>query len=122
MAIAIAGTALAALVQAIGTNLRHAALSGEYTQATALAESMLSRVGAELPLRTGEHRGRFDARFQWRRVIRKYHAEDLAPDSDTAAPLTPYEIAVTVWWDTDNGVRQLTLRTLRLKLNGRSAS
>lgn len=116
VAVAIAGTALAGLVQAVGSNLRHAALTNEYTQATALAESMITRVGTDLPLRTGTHRGRFDRTFHWRRTIRA-HLEDQAVDPETTTPLLPVEVAVTVWWKNGNQDRQVTLRTIRLKPN-----
>lgn len=116
VAIAIAGTTLAGLVQAVAGNLRHAALAGAYTEATALAESMMTRVGTELPLRTGTQEGRFDGTFRWRRVIRP-RDENLPAGAQTAPPLTPYEVAVTVWWNDGSRRRQVALRTLRLKLD-----
>lgn len=112
-AMAVAGLALAGLVQAVGANLRHAALTGEYTRATALAESMLSRVGTELPLVPGTRHGRFDGTFHWQRTIRP--PKD--PEPDTAAPpLLPHEVEVTVWWPAGERTREVTLRTLRLKV------
>ena len=116
VAIAIAGTAVAGLVQAIGSNLRHTALTGEYTQATALAESMLTRLGSELPLETGVRDGHFDAKFRWRRAVQARWQEDpLRAADEVTPPVLPYEIAVTVWWNSQSRIRHVTLRTLRLK-------
>lgn len=115
VAIAVAGTTLAGLVHAVGTNLRHAALTHEYTRATALAESMITRVGTELPLQAGTQRGRFDGTFRWQRTIRT--DDDPAPAADEP-PLQPHEIDVTVWWRDGGRTRQVTLHTMRLKAAG----
>lgn len=113
VALAIAGTALAGLLQAVGTQARHTALAREYAAATALAESMLARAGRETRLQSGSRRGRFDDTFQWRRTIR-VHDTNEAPGVGAAAPVTPYEVTVTVSWRTGHRVRDVTLRTLRL--------
>lgn len=112
VALAIAGTALAGLLQAVGTQAHHTALAREYATATALAESMLARTGREIRLQSGTRRGRFDETFQWRRSIR-IHETDAAPVGATP-PVTPYEVTVTVSWRTGHRLRDVTLRTLRL--------
>lgn len=111
VALAIAGTALAGLLQAVGTQAHHTALAREYATATALAESMLARTGREIRLQSGTRRGRFDDTFQWRRSIR-IHETNAAPGA--APPVTPYEVTVTVSWRTGHRLRDVTLRTLRL--------
>lgn len=114
VAIAIAGTTLATLMQVVGANVKRAALTHQFTEATAMAESMLTRAGTDLPLQAGVNEGRFDEIYAWRRAIAVFH-EDPFYDSETELPLVPYEIAVTVWWRDGGQRRQVTLRTLRLK-------
>lgn len=114
VAIAIAGTTLAGLVRAVGDNLRHAALAGEYTEATALAESMMARVGNDLPLRAGVEQGRIDETFAWRRVVRPRGS--VPGGGEATPPVTPYEVVVTVMWSDGGHRRQVTLHTVRLML------
>lgn len=120
-ATAIAGAMLAVLMQVVGANVNRAALTSRFTEATALAESMLTRIGAELPLEAGVEEGRFDRVYAWRRTIRVFH-EDPFHDSETELPLVPYEVDVTVWWRDGAQLKDVTLRTLRLKQHDRHAS
>lgn len=114
VAIAIAGTTLATLMQVVGANVNRAVLTRQFTEATAIAESMLTREGTELPLQVGVDKGRIDEVYAWRRAIRIFH-EDPFYDSETELPLVPYEVTVTIWWNDGSRRRQVTLRTLRLK-------
>lgn len=120
-AVAIAGTALAVLMQVIGANVNRAALTSRFTEATALAESILTRTGTDLPLVVGVDEGRFDRVYAWRRATQVFH-EDPLHDVETELPLVPYEVAVTVWWRDSGQRKQVTLRTLRLKKHEQYAS
>lgn len=119
VALAIAGTALAGLLQAVGTQAHHTALARQYAAATALAESMLARTGREIPLRSGTRRGRFDDTFRWRRNV---EIHETTPGPGPAPPVTPYEVTVTVSWQTGDRRREVTLRTLRLNLEAADAA
>jgi general secretion pathway protein I len=114
VALAIAATALAALLQAGGSQAHYAALAREYAAATVLAESMLARTGRDIRLEPGTRQGRFDDTFHWRRTVTVYGTDAPLRHGATPPPVTPYEVTVTVSWRTGDRLRDVTLRTLRL--------
>ena len=115
VALAIAGFSLTALLHALGTSARQAELSREYSTATYLAESGLSRIGRDLPLEAGLQQGQFDQTYRWRSNITDAVSTQVSESRD--ARVKPFQIDFTVWWKSGDKVRDLTLRTLRLKAN-----
>lgn len=114
VALAVAGVALAVLLQAVGGNASRSLLSREYVIATAFSESMLARVGRDIPLDAGTERGRMGRIFTWQRTILLYPVDQ--PVHEAAAAVVPYEIVVRIEWISGGRSHEFSLRSLRLRL------
>jgi hypothetical protein len=95
------------LAQILQTGLRQSHSAKNMAAASLLARSQLARIGTELPLEVGETEGEADG-MRWRTVI------DLAEMATENAELAPYRVQVTVAWDGDRTLQDLTLTTLRI--------
>lgn len=115
VAVAIAGVSLAALLHAAQGNAARSALSHEYVLATTFGESMLARIGRDIPLDAGIGHGRSAEGFSWSRTIKPYPGDRQPAMESDDAPVLPYEIVVTVSWRSGGKPHDLSLRSLRLK-------
>lgn len=111
VAFAILGVSLGVLLQVFATGLRNVSASEEYTQATLYAESILTAIGRDSPLKEGNHSGPVNDRFSWRSAISTY-TEGL-PDPEKIR-VRAYRIAVEVFWGNPPQTRSVKLETLRL--------
>jgi general secretion pathway protein I len=111
VAFAILGISLGVLLQTFATGLRNAGASEDYTQATLYAESILSAIGRETPLKEGNHSGPINDRFSWRSAISAY-TEGL-PDPEKIRARA-YRVDVEVLWGEPAKSRSVKLATLRL--------
>ncbi|WP_245232311.1 type IV pilus modification PilV family protein [Thiorhodococcus minor] len=85
--------------------------SAQYSQAATLAESVLSEVGADIPLEEGITSGTTDSGFEWELSIQ---AVDVSEQYFTEPPATPYRVDATVLWRDAGRARRMALSTLRL--------
>ena len=76
---------------------------------------MLARVGRDILLVPGTEHGQSAAGFYWHRTIRPYTGKRETETDSGAVPVLPYEIAVTVSWQSGGKAHDLSLRSLRLK-------
>lgn len=111
VAFAILAVAATVLMNVFSQGTRQAALAADYGRAAELAESKLAALGIETPLEPGEQRGRFAEGFAWTTSVEPYEEPDAAFDPD--APLRPWLVSVTVFFD--HARRAVTLATLRLE-------
>jgi general secretion pathway protein I len=79
------------------------------SEALALAQSTLDRVGFDIPIGEEEVRGRTDDGFTW-----LVQTEPYAGPKPANGALTGYVVQVTVAWNNRNSLQQLQLRTVRL--------
>jgi prepilin-type N-terminal cleavage/methylation domain-containing protein len=79
------------------------------SEALALAQSTLDRVGFDIPIGEEEIRGRTDAGFIWLVETTPY----TGPRPANGA-LMGYVVQVTVNWNNRNSLQQVQLRTVRL--------
>ena len=107
VAFVIGAFGIMAMLHALSQNTQNSTLSQDYTAATVLAESVLVRLGREHPLTVGQQSGRFE-KYQWQQVTRPYRTT--VANSATI----PYEVIVTVRWQTGRRSRAVELRSLRL--------
>lgn len=110
VAFSILTLVLGALLQVFSGGMRNAALSEEYSRATILAESMLSRAGRDIPLEPGEHGDETDAGYRWSLRVAPYSEKGLLSGSDLAL----YRIDVTVSWQSGTKEREVGLTSLQL--------
>ena len=109
VALAILAVALGALFQSFSTGLRATAVTDRQAAAVMLAQSLLDRIGQDIPLAAGEQAGVADDGLRWSVTI--VPSPLIAPDRRADSPLLPFDVVVTVAGD---GGRPLTLATLRL--------
>jgi hypothetical protein len=75
-----------------------------------LAQSLLARVGTELPLRQGEFTSQYSSRYRWSLRV--------TPIGDTQdfreLPVGAYTIVAEVFWGDGMQERSIALQTLRI--------
>jgi general secretion pathway protein I len=114
VALTILAMSLAVMFQVFSRGLDTTSDASARSVATSMAQSLLARIGPEIPLVEGESRGRFDNGFQWRIRISLYE-----PDRYREIPFVrPYDVAVDVSWDERHPNRHIELATLRLAKTG----
>jgi general secretion pathway protein I len=110
VALAILALSATVLFNVISNALQREAQAQSTAEAVSLAQSLLARVGTELPLAVGETAGAVERRFQWR-----LHTEEYGPTSDRQQwPVAAYQISVEVRWRDGAQDRSIALTTLRL--------
>jgi general secretion pathway protein I len=109
-ALAILTVSLSVLFGLLSDGLRSTSRAEALAEATSLVQSLLDRVGTEMPLRPGTTTGEFADRFRWRLQIEPY--------GDAADrrfwPVNPHRISATVAWGDGLQERSVALTTLRL--------
>ena len=109
VALAILAVALGTLFQAFSTGLRATAVTDRRAAAVMLAQSLLDRIGQDIPLAAGEQAGVSEDGLHWSIAIAP--SPLITPERRADSPLLPFDVAVTVAAD---GGRPVTLTTLRL--------
>lgn len=110
VAFAILALSLGVLMQVFSSGVRNALAGRAYSQAADLAESLLARLGPELPLVLGVQSDT-ELGFHWDIEVVSY------PLPDLAAPLQgieSYLVTARVSWSNLGGTHSLALHTLRL--------
>lgn len=114
VAFIIAALALAALTQGASTGLRSVRVSGHVQEAVSRARSRLAAIGHGVPLQPGEQEGDDGGGFRWRSRITPAATAERGEPNEPRPVL--YELAMTIEWRMDGGVRQVALSTQRLGL------
>jgi general secretion pathway protein I len=110
VALAILALSGAVLLDQISNGIAQASRADAISEAGMLAQSLLARVGTELPLRQGEFTGQYSSRYRWKlRVSPSGNATDARE-----LPVRAYTIAAEVFWDDGIQERSIALRTLRI--------
>jgi prepilin-type N-terminal cleavage/methylation domain-containing protein len=108
--LAILSLALTVLLGAIADALQTSVRARKMAEAGLLAQSLLARVGADLPLQVGRTSGQFGNGSSWQLDIATYGDE-----GDRGGwPVGAYRVAATVLWSNDLHVHPVVLTTLRL--------
>ncbi|HEX8009603.1 MAG TPA: prepilin-type N-terminal cleavage/methylation domain-containing protein [Casimicrobiaceae bacterium] len=116
--LALVGTALFRLFSA---SLNNAALSDEYSRAVVYAESRLTAVALDLPLRETTDQGTSaDGRYAWTAKVEPYVPPGTTSEQDRLAQILPmrlWRLTVTVSWPGEaSKARSLALSTVRLAM------
>jgi general secretion pathway protein I len=109
IALAILAVALGTLFQAFSGGLRATAVVGRQAATVMLAQSLLDRIGQDIPLTAGEQAGVSDDGLRWSIVM--VPSPLIAPERRADSPLLPLDVVVTVAAD---GGRPVVLTSLRL--------
>jgi general secretion pathway protein I len=109
VALAILAVALGALFQSFSTGLRATAVTDQQAAAVMLVQSLLDRIGQDIPFAPGEQAGVSADGLRWSIAIAP--SPLLTAERRADSPLLPFDVVVTVAGD---GGRPLTVATLRL--------
>jgi general secretion pathway protein I len=109
-AIAILSIALGSLMTMIGNALRQTGQADRMAEAGSLAQSLLARLGPELPLGERQDTGQFADGFHWR-----LNSQRFGDAGDRQQwPMSAYKISVEVDWHDGFRERSFVLTSLRL--------
>ena len=78
VALAILALSLSVLLGAISNTAWRSAQAEKLVRAGSLAQSLLAKAGAEMPIREGETTGEFPAGFRWRLIAQPYDDASVA--------------------------------------------
>ena len=102
----VVGTALAV----VSVSLRLADTSRDFTSALSVAENVLGRAGADIPLDGGAREGEVDERYAWRLTSERV----AGGRNGSASELDAYRVVVEVVWVEAGRSRDVRLETVRL--------
>jgi general secretion pathway protein I len=114
VALAILALLLGGLVGLLSDGLRRTGEAEATVQAASLAQSLLARLGTELPLQDGVTTGELAHGYRWRLSVAPYG--DVADRK--AWPVAAYSVSVEIHWGEANEQHSIALTTLRLGPKG----
>jgi general secretion pathway protein I len=110
VALTILALALGVLLNVMSNSIRQTGQAETIAEAGTLAQSLLAKIGTELPLRDGQITGQSDRGFRWRVQIDAY-----GDGTDRREwPVAAHQILAEVLWSDGLQERSLVLTTLRL--------
>jgi len=110
VALAVLSLGLSVLLGMISTGLGRTASAERMAAAGSLAQSLLSEVGTDLPIKTEERNGLFPNGYRWHLKMRLY---DNTKEREER-PIGLYQISAGIEWDEGTERRSFALSTLRL--------
>lgn len=110
IALTILALALSVLLNVMSNSIRQTGQAETAAEAGSLAQSLLAKIGTELPLRSGQITGQSDRGFRWRVQIDPY-----GEGTDRREwPIAAHQVLSEVVWSDGLQQRSLVLTTLRL--------
>jgi general secretion pathway protein I len=110
VAIAILSVALSVLLGTIGNAIRQTGQAGRMAEAGSLAQSLLARLGPEVPIGARQEAGQFANGIRWRLSSQEFGEAD----DRQQWPMGAYRVSVEVLWEDGVRERSFVLTTLRL--------
>jgi general secretion pathway protein I len=109
-ALAIAALALSSVFDVASEGLHRTGEAEAMAEGGSLAQSLLARLGNELPIARGTTTGEFSNGYRWRLEVAPYgEAGD-----QRAWPVAAYTVAAEITWGAEEQQHSLLLKTLRL--------
>ena len=110
VALVIVALSLSGVFAALSDGLRRTGQAEATAEAVSLAQSLLARIGPEIPIQPGGTAGDLAHGFRWRLLIEPY-----GDASDQRAwPVTAYIVSAEISWGGGAQEQSTTLSTLRL--------
>jgi general secretion pathway protein I len=116
VAVAILALSAGAIFPVMSDSIRNTHRADALADASTLAQSLLAKVGNEIPLQEGELRGQAGKGLQWRLQMLRYG--DAADRKRW--PVAAYTVVAEVSWNPGSTSQPIELRTLRLGPKGES--
>jgi general secretion pathway protein I len=113
VAFAILSLCLGVLLRIFAGGGHIAGTADEYSRAILTAESLMTRVGLETPLKPGVTQGVLDDRYRWNLNVYPYPF-DQSLVGDQKLGFKPFWVKLTVEWGDEEDPRAFDLVTLRL--------
>ena len=113
VAFAILSLSLGVLLRIFAGGGHIAGTADEYSRAILTAESLMTRVGLEAPLKPGLTQGVVGDRYRWMLDVHPYPF-DQSLVGDQKLGFKPYWVKLTVEWGDEDDPRAFDLLTLRL--------
>ena len=110
VAFAILALSLGALFEVVSDAVRRTSRAEKLSQASLALQTLLARVGSDIPLQQGQPDGQFANGLHWRVRIEAYG--DAA--DQRAWPVGAYKVSVEVHWPDGMQERTVSATTLRL--------
>jgi general secretion pathway protein I len=110
IALAILSVSMAVLLSSLSTSINHQLRAKRETEAAELAQSLLARLGTDIPLQIGEIEGDEGPNYHWHLSMAAY-GETAGSQNNLPRAL---DTSVTVSWDGGVEGHSVTLRTLKL--------
>ena len=110
VALAILALSLSVLFGVISDGLLRTNQAAKMEQAVSLAQSLLAKVGTELPVRQGLVAGEFAEGFRWNLRLEPY--DDIVDPQQW--PLGAYKVSAEIFWGDRLREDSITVNTLRL--------
>ena len=105
---------LAVVLRIFSGGLRNAALASEYSRAASAAESVVARIGSEIPVAEGQHGGQVQGTgFRWHVDMHRFQQANDDKDRERRGRAPLYRVDVAVRWGEGQRQRSVTLSTLR---------
>jgi len=105
---------LAVILQISSRGARSERLAAEYARATVIANNRLVLLDEDGPLAETTRKGRIDGRYDWELRVRPAQVENPVADPGPVHTYIPFDVHVSVYWDSGGRSRKLTIDTLRL--------
>ena len=122
LAFVIFALSFATVLEIMAGSMRSIRRASDDTQVALIAQSVMDRVGTEIPLEEGELSGTQLDRFQWQLSIYLYdvggedaHTQELAEMSGVEL----YRVDLDIEWETGRGLRDSHFSTIRSILANR---
>lgn len=114
IAFSILALSLGILLKIFSAGVNTAMIAENYTVAVQLSESLMTKVGVEVPLQTGLSTGLENKLYHWQVEVSPFSLNIAHTDSQTVAAEL-FKVKVIVSWDDGHSSdRQLELITLKL--------
>jgi len=114
VAFVLMAIAIGMLLSIFSAGLRNANVAEGYTNAVQIAESVMARVGPEIPLQPGQLSGVEDEKYRWDLIVDTFDLTTATIDTQVI-PAQLYMATVTVSWASEaEGGRQFELAQLKM--------
>lgn len=112
VAIAIVSITFLSLAKVLADSRSLGLRAENMSQAISLAQSVLARVGADIPVRASESEGDFLGGFRWRLTIQFYENDDTRSTREDS--IGAYRVQADIVWNEGDRRQSYRLSTVRL--------
>ena len=112
-AFAVFALTFGVVLQILSGSIQSAVRSAEYTEAALWAESIMGRVGLEIPVEDGSESGDFNDQFSYALTIEPWEMDEQEGLVTNAVPVELFRVQVQVVWGNANRPRSARFVTLK---------